>query len=325
MLRALLVVLVLGLGVAAFAGYVLFQRFDAPGPAAADTRILIERGQSVAGVAAMLEGQGVLQEALPFRILARLENKAAALKVGEYMAPAGASPRQILTLLTEGPAIVRRFTVPEGATTAEALKIVAAAEGLTGPLPEGVPEGALLPETYHYAWGDTRQAAVARMAKAMEAALAEALAVLPADHPLKTAEELATLASIVEKETALAAERPRVAAVFVNRLRRGMLLQSDPTTIYAVTRGQTKLGRPLTYADLRRDDPYNTYVAPGLPPGPIASPGRASLMAAANPPETDEFYFVADGTGGHAFARTLNEHNRNVRAWRRIERERGLR
>lgn len=322
MLRALFVLALLALGVCAFAGWTLFQAFDAAGPSTAESRILIARGDTPAGVAARLEREGVLEEALVFRILTRLENKGGRIRAGEYLAPAGASPRAILTLLTEGPTVARRFTVPEGATTRQALAIVAAAEGLTGDMPKDVPEGALLPETYHYAWNDSREDVVKRMQRAMRDAIADALKTKPDNHPIKSGEDLVKLASIVEKETGLAEERPQVAAVFVNRLRKGMLLQSDPTTIYAITRGQKKLDRPLTYADLRRKDPFNTYVSAGLPPTPIANPGRAALMAAANPPKTKYLYFVADGTGGHAFAATLAGHNKNVRKWRKIQRAR---
>jgi len=321
MLRAIFALALVGLGVAAFAGWTLLKSFDAAGPSTRESHLVVERGETPAGIAARLEREGVIEDALALRLLVRLESAGGRIRAGEFLVPAGASPRDILTLLTEGPTVARKFTVPEGATTREALAIVAAAEGLTGELPKNLPEGALLPETYHYALNDAREDVVARMQRAMAAAVAEAMAALQEDHPVKTPLELATLASIIEKETAMADERPRVAAVFVNRLRRGMLLQSDPTTIYALTRGQKRLGRSLTYKDLRVDDPYNTYVSPGLPPGPIASPGKAALLAAANPASTTDLYFVADGTGGHAFAKTLAEHNRNVRAWRKVQRK----
>ena len=325
MLRALFVCALLALGAAAYAAYLVFEAFDAPGPAVRDARILIKRGDTPTRVAGRLEREGVLEDALVFRALIRLEQKGENIRAGEFLAVARSTPRQILTLLTEGPAVARKFTVPEGATTVEALKVIAAAEGLVGNMPRDVPEGALLPETYHYVWNDTRADVVARMERAMEKAVSAAMAIRPADHPVTTALELKTLASIVEKETGLAEERPRVAAVFVNRLRRGMLMQSDPTTIYAVMRGTKPLGRSLTHKDLRLKDPYNTYTSRGLPPGPIASPGKAALMAAANPPVTKDLYFVADGTGGHVFGKSLAEHNRNVRAWRRVQRKRGLR
>lgn len=325
MLRALFALALLALGACAFGAWTLYQAFDAAGPAATETRILIKRGETPAGIADRLENEGLIEEALVFRVLTRIEGKGGRIRAGEFLAPAGASVRDLLTLLTEGPTVAHKLTVPEGATTVEALAVVAAAKGLTGDAPKDIPEGALLPETYHYAWGDSRADMVARMRKAMDAAVAEAMATRPEDHPVTSSDGLATLASIVEKETGLAEERPRVAAVFVNRLRKGMLLQSDPTTIYAITKGQKRLGRSLTRKDLKLKDPYNTYTSPGLPPTPIANPGRAALMAAANPPKTKDLFFVADGTGGHAFAETLAGHNRNVRKWRAIQRKRGQR
>lgn len=322
MLRAFLALALIALGLCAFFVWRTFEAFDAPGPHIAAERVYIQRGSSTAVVANQLEQQGLLEDPLIFRMLAKLEKKGGRIRAGEFEAPAKASPRALLTLLTEGPTIVRRFTVPEGALTVEALAIVQAAEGLTGDIPAGIPEGSMLPETYHYSWNDSRADVIARMRQAMNAAVQAAMASKSPDHPVKTAADLVTLASIVEKETGVGGERPLVAGVFVNRLRRGMLLQSDPTTIYAVTRGRGPLGRGLRRSELALKDPYNTYQSPGLPPGPIANPGKAALMAAANPATTDAIYFVADGTGGHAFAKTLRQHNRNVQKWRMVERQR---
>jgi UPF0755 protein len=181
----------------------------------------------------------------------------------------------------------------------------------------------VLPETYAYQWGDSRTALLRRAEAAMATLLAELWAHRAPNLPLDSPGEAVTLASIVERETGLAEERPRVAAVFINRLRRGMRLQSDPTVAYAATGGAVALDRALSRADLDRDHPYNTYRNPGLPPGPIAAPGREALRAVLNPPATEELYFVADGSGGHAFARTLEEHNRNVARWRDLEHQRG--
>lgn len=325
MLRALFVLALLACAVAAYAGWTVFQRFDAPGPSIRESRIVIARGETPASVAARLENEGVIQEALTFRILTRLEDKGARIRAGEFLALPGATVREVLTLVTEGPTIARRLTVPEGATTQEALAIIAAAEGLIGAAPQNVPQGALLPETYHYALNDTREAVVNRMMRAMQDVVQGAMAAKPDGHPVETPLQLVTLASIVEKETGVSGERARVAGVFVNRLNRGMLLQSDPTTIYAITRGERRLGRGLTRKDLALDDPYNTYARGGLPPGPIANPGRAAIIAAAQPMQTDDIFFVADGTGGHAFATSLAGHNRNVRKWRAIQRQRGER
>jgi UPF0755 protein len=322
MLRAFFALALIALGLCAFFAWRTFEAFDAPGPHTAAQRIYIERGSGTVTVANQLEREGLIEDPLVFKLLTRLEDKGGKIRAGEFAAPAKASPRALLTLLTEGPTIVRKFTVPEGALTIEALAIVQAAEGLIGDVPQGVPEGALLPETYHYSWNDSRTDVIARMRQAMTAAVQAAMATKPADHPVKTAADLVTLASIIEKETGVGGERALVSGVFVNRLRKNMLLQSDPTTIYAVTRGKGPLGRGLRRSELALKDPYNTYQSAGLPPGPIANPGKAALMAAANPAVTDALYFVADGTGGHAFARTLRQHNRNVQKWRIIERQR---
>ena len=322
MLRAFFALALIALGLCAFFAWRTLEAFDAPGPHTAAQRIYIERGSGTVTVANQLEREGLIEDPLVFKLLTRLEDKGGKIRAGEFAAPAKASPRALLTLLTEGPTIVRKFTVPEGALTIEALAIVQAAEGLIGDVPQGVPEGALLPETYHYSWNDSRTDVIARMRQAMTAAVQAAMATKPADHPVKTAADLVTLASIIEKETGVGGERALVSGVFVSRLRKNMLLQSDPTTIYAVTRGKGPLGRGLRRSELALKDPYNTYQSAGLPPGPIANPGKAALMAAANPAVTDALYFVADGTGGHAFARTLRQHNRNVQKWRIIERQR---
>lgn len=262
----------------------------------------------------------MLAHSWAFLLAWRLEPEARALRFGEYEVPAGATPRDLVRLLQSGRTFVRRLTVPEGLTTAQVLELVQGAEALEGtvgqPGSQKPGEGTLLPETYSYGRGDSRAELVARMRKAMDDALAAAWAGRNPELPLAGPHDLLVLASVVEKETGIAAERPMVAAVFVNRLKRGMKLQSDPTTIYAVTKGAGPLARPLTRADLELADPYNTYTAPALPPGPIANPGRASLEAAARPAPVPFLYFVADGSGGHAFAETLADHNRNVAAWR---------
>jgi UPF0755 protein len=222
--------------------------------------------------------------------------------------------------LSAGRTVVRKLTVPEGLTTAEIVGLVATADGLDGEVPEKLPsEGELLPDTYHFSFGDGRAQMLQRMANEMRRTMAELWPARAEGLPFQTPYEALVLASIVEKETAIGSERARVAAVFVNRLRRGMKLDADPTVIYAVTHGQRPLGRELTRADLQIDDPYNTYRNVGLPPGPIANPGRAAMEAALNPANTDDIYFVADGSGGHVFARTYDEHLRNVAKWRRVK------
>jgi UPF0755 protein len=220
--------------------------------------------------------------------------------------------------------VIRKLTIPEGLTSTQIRDILAKAEGLSGS-PLTAPEGSLLPETYDYAWGDTRAGLIRRMAAAQRTTLEALWRERQTGLPLTGPREAVILASIVEKETGAASERARVAAVFHNRLRRGMRLQSDPTIIYALTGGKTRLGRNLNRADLAIDHPYNTYRIKGLPPGPIANPGRAALIAVLNPVKSTELYFVADGSGGHAFAKTLKEHNRNVAKWRRLLRRTGKR
>jgi UPF0755 protein len=256
----------------------------------------------------------------------RLSGKGAALRLGEYAFAAGTSARAAMDLIVSGRTVVRRLTLPEGWTTAQALQLVETAEGLEGAISLHPEEGTLLPETYNYSWGDSRDAIVRRMTRAMDETLADLWAKRPTDSPVASPREALILASIVERETGVAEERGLVASVMVNRLKRGMKLQSDPTVAYGVAVGAAAplrlLARPLTRDDLQRPTPFNTYVIDGLPPAPIANPGRAALRAAIDPPRTDFLYFVADGSGGHAFARTLDEHNRNVAKWRALERAR---
>lgn len=300
------------------------RQLDAPGPAQAETAVVIPRGASSGTIAERLEAAGIIADQRFFMLGLALD-PGGALRAGEFAFPAGASVRDAIAILRSGRTVQRRLTVPEGLTVAQILGIIEAAEGLTGTVDTTPPEGMLLPETWAYSWGDSRASIVRRMTEAMERALAEAWAARAPNLPLANPREALILASIIERETGVADERAKVAGVFVNRLRRNMPLQSDPTVIYAVTGGAGVLDRPISRADLEFDHPVNTYRNRGLPPLPIAAPGRASLMAAVRPAETDALYFVADGTGGHVFSRTLEEHNRAVARWRQIERERGLR
>ncbi|MDX2101047.1 MAG: endolytic transglycosylase MltG [Alphaproteobacteria bacterium] len=299
--------------------------FTGPGPSPREVQLVIPRGASTTSVIRQLGEAGVIADPELVRQLATHLRQRRALRAGEYRFPAGVSALAALRQVQEGRTVVRRLTVPEGLTVAQVMALIDAAEGLEGPLPIGLREGSLLPETYHYSWGDTRQEMVSRMQRSMNAAVADAWGRRVTGLPLSDPQSLVTLASLIEKETSVEAERTRIAGVFVNRLRRNMRLQSDPTVVFAVTGGRGVLNRPITRADLDLRHPYNTYQVSGLPPGAIANPGRASLLAAAQPAVHDELYFVADGTGGHAFARTLADHNRNVDRWRQIERERGLR
>jgi UPF0755 protein len=318
--RLFLLLLVLGVGLAGGTAYWGFTKFHEAGPSPAPTTLVIDQGLGVQAIADKLAGAGVIRRPVVFAAGVRIYAEGRPLQAGEYEFPARASMREVMQRMIDGATIVRRLTIPEGLTSVEIIALVAAAPGLEGPAPTTVPaEGTLLPETYFYSRGDTRAQIVARMEKAMRDVLAELWAARDGTVALASPEEAVTLASIVEKETGVAGERPRVASVFFNRIDRGMPLQSDPTVIYALTGGKAPLNRALTRADLQLADPYNTYVNVGLPPGPIANPGRASLEAVLHPASTKDLYFVADGTGGHAFAETLDQHNKNVAAWRKVQ------
>jgi len=293
-----------------------------PGPLATSKIVIIPKGAGLDDIAARLAAAGVIDRPIVFRVATRLQDKAHLLKAGEYEFAAAMSQEAVVRQLIEGRIVIHRLTVAEGLTAAEVLQIVARAEPLDGTVTEKPAEGTLLPETYNFARGDSRNALVQRMTKAMSDTLDQLWAKRAEGLPFKTKAEALILASIVEKETGIAAERPRVAAVFVNRLRRGMRLDSDPTVIYGLTNGQGPLNRPLLTKDIEIKTPYNTYQIDGLPPGPIANPGRAAIEATLNPAPTKDLFFVADGTGGHVFSETLDQHNRNVQRWRALQRER---
>lgn len=292
-----------------------------PGPSVAERVLVIPRGAGVSRIAELLEREKIIASAFLFRAAVRTIDRGKLLRAGEFSFPGLLSTRGVIDLLHRGDTVVRRLTIAEGLTVQQVVAQLANTDGLTGPIISVPGEGALLPETYHFSYGDGRDALVGRMQSQMTAAIGEIWARRKPNLPLRDAGELLVLASIVEKETGVSAERAQIAGVFVNRLRRGMRLQSDPTVIYGLTRGRTILGRPLTRRDLQQPTPYNTYLNRGLPPAPISNPGRASLEAVANPAVTRDLYFVADGTGGHAFARTLAEHNRNVARWRAAKRK----
>jgi UPF0755 protein len=290
------------------------------GPSGDEVTVIVPRGAGASAIGRSLADAGVVSGAWQVVLAARIEQPAVPLKAGEYVFPAGVSAIGAVRIMKEGRTVVRRLTIPEGLTSAQVMQILAQEPALSGDVPEQPPEGSLLPETYHFSYGDSRSDIVGRMTAMMEAALSEAWLQRDPDAPVSSPAEAVVLASIVEKETSVPEERAMVAGVFANRLARDMRLQSDPTVVYALTGGAGPLGRALTREDWKVDSPYNTYVVDGLPPGPIANPGRASIEAVLKPARHDYLYFVADGSGGHAFARTLAEHNRNVARWRAFRR-----
>jgi len=295
--------------------------FNAAGSAEKETVLIVRPGGGARTIAASLAEAGVIDAPLLFRIGVMRRDRTTALKAGEYAFPPRASMAQVMDMLVQHKVVLHRITIAEGLTSDMAVGIVNADPVLDGPVTVA-PEGSLLPETYLFERGTTRAELLARMRQAQEALIAELWPKRKPGLPIQSVEDALKLASIVEKETALPAERPRIAAVFVNRLKSGMRLESDPTIIYGLTKG-APLGHPLRQSELDTPNPYSTYQIDGLPPTPICNPGRDSLAAVLNPPESGELFFVADGTGGHVFARTGAEHARNVAQWRRIEREQG--
>jgi UPF0755 protein len=289
------------------------------GPAAEETVVILPRGAGLAQITEALLDAGVIDHPWLFRLAVRVLGRDRDLKAGEYAFPARATPQGVIAMLATGETVARRLTVAEGLTVSEIFELLQSAEGLVGELPPPPEEGSLLPETYFYAYGDSRVGLVRRMEEAMRGTLEDLWARRSEDLPFRTRQEALILASIVDKETGVADERDKVAAVFINRLRLGMRLQADPTVIYGLTEGDGALGRELNRGDWEHDSAYNTYQVDGLPPGPIGNPGRASIEAVLRPADVDYLYFVADGSGGHAFARTLAEHNRNVAQWRKIK------
>lgn len=307
------------------ASYWLWQAYRAPGSNPEPISMIVPKGAGLNEIALRLRAAGVIEMTWPLMAAAWLSGDAGSLKAGEYSFEAYISPKGVIAALTEGRVIYRRVTVAEGMTVGDVLALLAATEGLTdspGEAPQPAPaEGSLLPETYLFNFGEKRAELILRMAAAMRQTLARAWAARAQGLPYQSPEEALIMASIIEKETAVANERGKIASVLLNRLRAGMALQSDPTVIYGLAAAGIELGRPLTFADLDRDTPWNTYRRQGLPPSPIANPGRASIAAALTPEVTDYLYFVANGSGGHAFAATLAEHNRNVAKWRRHQRD----
>ncbi|MEI7669557.1 MAG: endolytic transglycosylase MltG, partial [Pseudomonadota bacterium] len=266
-----------------------------------------------------LAENNVIKYPFIFKSIMWLNGKSSRVKAGEYLFSANISPKEVSILLASGKTVIRQITIPEGLTSHEIIEIIKNNEYFSGEITLDIKEGELLPETYNFARGDKRNDIINRMRLAMNKVFEEAWVGRDNNLPFSDKNSALTLASIVEKETSLPSERSRVAAVYINRLKKGMLLQADPTTIYAVTLGKYKLNHPLNHADLALKSPYNTYQTLGLPPTPIANPGKASIIAALHPISSDELYFVANGSGGHNFASTIGEHSENVRKYRALQ------
>ncbi|MEP1142893.1 MAG: endolytic transglycosylase MltG [Henriciella sp.] len=297
-----------------------------PGPLGQETEFTIERGEGLASVANRLESLGLVSDKRVLRIQARLDDIESDIKAGSYVVPGRASVADILDQFVEGKVIEYRLTIPEGFTTAQVLRRVEAATDLTGDMPERTfDEGVLLPDTYAFGAGTTRTQFLERMETAQDDLLAAIWDTRQADLPISTPQEAVILASVVEKETASADERPLVAGLFVGRLKKGMRLESDPTIIYGVSQGEPLYNRQgqrrtLYRSEIDRKTDWNTYQIDGLPKTPICNPGRDAIAAVLDPPRTDYVFFVADGKGGHLFAETYAEHQKNVAAYRRYER-----
>jgi UPF0755 protein len=313
--------ILLGLALALIVAGAAFLSWTGAGPAPKPLAVVVPEGGTLRSIARELEKTGAVASGDRFFILARLLGGGGVLRAGEYEVPRHASAREILGLLHSGKTLQRMVTIPEGTPSIVVHEKLMATPLLSGPAP--VPaEGSVLPDSYSYQRGEARTAVLKRMTSAMDKALAELWPKRKPTAVVRTRQEAVSLAAIVEKETGVASERRTVAGVYSNRLRIGMPLQADPTVIYPVTRGKP-LGRRILRSELQADNGYNTYARPGLPAGPIANPGRASIAAVLDPAPTKALYFVAKGDGGHVFAETLAEHNANVAKWYAIRRQRG--
>lgn len=295
----------------------MFYYYHGPGPLTQEKNVLFKRGTGFLAIVDQLEDEGVIRHGWLFKAMAVVQGDARKFKAGEYEFSAAISPRLIMDMIAEGKVVVHKLTISEGLTSQQVVELLQNQKLLDGPIVGTPAEGSILPETYHYTYGDYRKDLIERMQSGMQSTLAELWEKRQPDLPIKSKEEAQILASIVEKETGIASERGRVASVFINRLRKGMKLQSDPTTAY----GLKKSGTQLTLTDLKSNNPYNTYYIGGLPPGPISNPGRAALQAVLNPPDTKDLYFVATGDGGHNFSATMEGHAKNVAIYRSVQRQ----
>jgi len=316
-LSFLLVALVAG----AFGFIAVMHKLKEPGPLAADKVVYIPPRSDVIEMIAQLEREGVIDSPSLMNFATLVEGARGKLKQGEYLFKKKVTLREVIDELVAGRVLMHSLTIPEGLTSEQIAQRLRDTDLLAGDILETPKEGALLPETYKFPRGFPRARLLTKMQEDQRKLLEHVWAKRAKDLPLRTPFELVTLASIVEKETGKTEERPRVAAVFTNRLRKGMRLQSDPTIVYGLVGGKASLGRGILRSEIEKWTPYNTYAIDGLPPGPIANPGRAALEATANPANTRDLYFVADGTGGHVFSESLEQHSRNVQSWRKIEKD----
>lgn len=307
-------------------GVLLYHQFERPGPLEVTRTIAIPKGEGRIEIAERLEREGVIANRWTFVASHLLQGwlgnkKAIELKAGEYEIKKNASMRQVLETIAEGKSILYKVTIPEGLTSQQIIERLAGEANLSGDVAEVPAEGSLLPDTYRFSKGISRQELIERMQAEQQRFVASLWERRRPDLPLENVRQALILASIVEKETGRSDERDRVAAVFVNRLRKGMRLQSDPTIIYGLVAGQGSLGRPIARSDIDQRTDYNTYQIDGLPPTPICNPGRSAIEATLNPAKVNDLFFVADGSGGHKFSETLREHNAAVATWRKVERE----
>jgi UPF0755 protein len=312
------------LAVVGVVGVALFAKvqFDGTGPLQEQRSVQIAPGAGVSAIADLLQERGVISNRWIFRAGVGFYGAGSSLKAGEYLIPAQASMHEIMEMMVEGNAVTYRVSIPEGLTSQQVVQRLMDEELLTGEITSLPPEGSLLPDTYVFSRGDNRQNIINQMRRQRDRVLTEVWNRRVAGLPIATPEELVTLASIVEKETGVPAERRTVAGVYTNRLAVGMKLQADPTIIYPITKGKP-LGRRILRSEIQAVNDYNTYAMAGLPKGPIANPGKASIAAVLDPEANDYLFFVAKRDGGHIFARTLAEHNANVQKWYQLRRERG--
>ena len=306
--------------------FIISNQFESPGPLDAPRTVVIPKGEGRIAIAERLEKEGVITNRWTFVGGYLLQGflggrKTGELRAGEYEIKEHASMRDVIDTLAEGKSILYKATLPEGLTSEQIVERLKAEPNLSGEIATIPPEGSLLPDTYYFSKGASRSEILDRMRNDMQKAMATLWDDRDPDLPVRSVEELVTFASIVEKETGRPDERDRVAAVFYNRLKKSMRLQSDPTIIYGIVGGQGILGRSITKADIDAKSPYNTYQINGLPPGPICNPGKSAILAALHPAKTADLYFVADGSGGHTFSETLKEHNSAVQKWRAVEKQ----